>query len=176
MKYSMAQVENLTGIKGHTLRIWERRYSFLKPERTTSNIRFYSEEQLRMLLNIETLSRNGYRISKIDKMTLPEIDDAVVEILNKFPDENKDEINALTLSMLDLDENAFNQVFNRRIIRKGLQLTVTELIYPFLNHIGVLWEPIKPSLCRSILYQTSFVKKLFQPSTVFRWHQPMRQK
>lgn len=161
MKYSMAQVENLTGIKSHTLRIWERRYSFLKPERTKSNIRFYSDDQLRMLLNIETLSRNGYRISKIDQMSLDEINDSVVEILSKASTENKDEINALTLSMLDLDEEAFNKVFNRRIIRKGLQLTITELIYPFLKHIGVLWGASK-----AIPVQEHFISNLVRQKII----------
>ena len=67
--YSMTQVENLTGISAHTLRIWERRYSFLNPERTKTNIRFYSDDEVIKLLNVAILVRNGHRISKIDAMT-----------------------------------------------------------------------------------------------------------
>ncbi len=145
MKYSMAQVKILTGIKAHTLRIWERRYNFLKPDRTNSNIRYYSDEQLRMLLSVDTLNRNGYRISQIDKMSIEEINNQVIEIFSKDNTENKDEINALTSSMLGLNEEGFNKVFQRRVMRSGLLSTVTELIYPFLTHIGILWGASKTS-------------------------------
>ena len=71
--YSVAQVEALTGIKAHTLRIWERRYDFLTPERTSTNIRFYSDEQLKKLLNFGILVKNGYRVSKIEMMSVEEV-------------------------------------------------------------------------------------------------------
>ncbi len=145
MKYSMAQVEILTGIKAHTLRIWERRYNFLKPDRTHSNIRYYSDEQLRMLLSVDTLNRNGYRISQIDQMSMDEINNQVIQIFSKENTENKDEINALTASMLGLNEDEFNKVFQRSVMRSGLLMTITELIYPFLTQIGILWGASKAS-------------------------------
>ena len=67
--YTMAQIVALTGVKAHTLRKWETRYNFLEPERTDTNIRYYSDKQLKKLMNIGILTRNGYRISKIDKMS-----------------------------------------------------------------------------------------------------------
>lgn len=137
--YSMAQVENLTGISAHTLRIWERRYSFLEPERTKTNIRFYSDEELKKLLNIGILIRNGHRISKVDAMSDMQINELVTDILSNVSQENEDDLNALTISMLEMNEDEFNKIFQRRIMRKGLQNTITGLIYPFLNHIGVLW-------------------------------------
>lgn len=137
--YSMAQVENLTGISAHTLRIWERRYSFLTPERTETNIRYYSDKELKKLINIGILIRNGHRISKIDVMPDAEIYELVIDILSNVSEENEDEINALTLCMLEMNEDEFNKIFQRRAMRKGLQATITDLIYPFLNHIGVLW-------------------------------------
>ena len=137
--YSMAQVENITGISAHTLRIWERRYAFLEPERTATNIRFYSDNELKKLLNIGILIRNGYRISKVDAMPESQINDLVTNILSNVSEENEDELNALILCMLQMNEDEFNKIFQRRIMRKGLQKTITGLIYPFLNHIGVLW-------------------------------------
>ena len=135
----MAQVENLTGISAHTLRIWERRYSFLEPERTKTNIRFYSDEELKKLLNIGILIRNGHRISKVDAMPDSQINELVTDILSNVSVENEDDLNALTITMLEMNEDEFNKIFQRRIMRKGLQTTITGLIYPFLNHIGVLW-------------------------------------
>ena len=161
MKYSMTQVENLTGIKSHTLRIWERRYNFLKPARTQSNIRFYSEEQLKMLLNIDTLSRNGYRISKIAMMTADEINNHVVELMSLSSEETKDDINALVLSMLRMNERDFDSIFKKRVMRNGLLHAVKELIYPFLNHIGVLWGTDK-----AIPAQEHFISNLIRQKII----------
>lgn len=137
--YSMAQVETLTGISAHSLRIWERRYSFLRPRRTVTNIRYYSDKELVLLLNIGVLIRNGYKISKIDVMSDKERHEIITDILSNVSQEIEDEINALTLSMIEMNEYEFNKVFRRRTMRNGLQATITDLIYPFLNHIGILW-------------------------------------
>ena len=141
--YTMSQVETLTGISAHKLRMWERRYNFLTPERSSSNIRFYSDAQLRKLLNVGILTRNGFRISKIDKMTDEDIHLNVMQILSKTSDENEDEINALILCMMDFNEAEFSSIFQRNIIRKGFMETITQIIYPFLNHIGILWGTSK---------------------------------
>jgi len=139
-EYSMAQVELLTGISAHKLRMWERRYTFLKPMRSPTNIRFYSDQQLKKLINVGILNRNGFRISKIDKMSTLEVFENVTEILSNISEENSDEINALVLYMFELNEVAFNKVFQRSIMRKGFLSTITEIIYPFLNQIGILWS------------------------------------
>ena len=136
-KYTMAQIVALTGIKAHTLRKWETRYNFLDPERTDTNIRYYSGEQLKKLLNIAVLTRNGYRISKIDKMTDDEIHETISDGITEGHYEG--EISALIVSMLNMDEVGFNDVLRTQIVKKGLLATVTELIYPFLNQVGVLW-------------------------------------
>jgi len=161
MKYSMTEVENLTGIKAHTLRIWERRYHFLKPDRTDSNIRYYSDAQLRLLLNIDILSRNGYRISQIDKMSVDEINNQVILVMSQSSSENKDEINALTMSMLKMDEREFDQIFTRRVTRSGLLNAVKDLIYPFLNHIGILWGAEK-----AIPAQEHFISNLIRQKLI----------
>ena len=145
--YSMAQVEALTGIKAHTLRIWEQRYSFLNPSRTETNIRFFSDLQLIQLVNFGILLRNGYKISKVEKMPEDKIHELVDQIL-ALPDqdvdqEKKEDIQSLTLAMLTMDEMKFDEIFKLHVIRKGLLGTVRDLIYPFLHHIGILWNTQK---------------------------------
>ena len=145
--YSMAQVEALTGIKAHTLRIWERRFSFLNPSRTETNIRFYSDEQLIQLVNFGILLRNGHKISRVEKMSQDKIHDLVNQIL-ALPDQdidqkNIEDIQSLTLAMLVMDEIKFDEIFRVHVIRKGLVGAVRDLIYPFLHHIGILWNTQK---------------------------------
>jgi DNA-binding transcriptional MerR regulator len=159
--YSMAQVESLTDISAHTLRIWERRYEFLNPGRTKTNIRFYSDEELVKLLNIRVLIRNGHKISKIDNMSDSEINELVTEILTNIDAENQDEIDILITSMIEMNENEFNKIFQRRAMRKGLQATITDLIYPFLSHIGVLWKT-----CKIIPAQEHFITNLIRQKII----------
>ena len=145
--YSMAQVEALTGIKAHTLRIWERRYSFLNPSRTETNIRFFSDLQLIQLVNFGILLRNGHKISRVEKMSQDKIHDLVNQIL-ALPDQdidqkNIEDIQSLTLAMLAMDEIKFDEIFRVHVIRKGLLGAVRDLIYPFLHHIGILWNTQK---------------------------------
>jgi len=141
--YSVAQVEALTGIKAHTLRIWERRYDFLDPMRTATNIRYYSDAQLKQLLNFGILVRNGYRVSKLNKMTDEEVYEEVTKVLADPTSEASDEMKGLTLSMLEMNEEDFDNIFERQVIRKGFLRTITESIYPFLQYVGVLWTTNK---------------------------------
>jgi DNA-binding transcriptional MerR regulator len=142
-KYSMAQVETLTGIKAHTLRKWEERYSFLKPERTETNIRYYSDDILRKLLNISILVRNGYRVSVIDQMQEQEINDKVTEIVSVATDGFEDVVDALVASMIHMEEKEFNAIFRHQVVRQGLLSTFTNIIYPFLRQVGILWGTSK---------------------------------
>ena len=141
----MTQVETLTGINAHTLRIWERRYSFMKAHRTDTNIRYYSAEQLKTLLNVAILIRNGFRVSKIDKMKPEEIYQLVTEIQLSNTENVHDDINLLMVSMLEYNEEEFHKIFQKNVLRKGLLSTITELVYPFLNQVGVLWGTNKVS-------------------------------
>jgi DNA-binding transcriptional MerR regulator len=141
--YTMSQVETLTGIKSHTLRVWERRYSFLKPSRTASNIRFYSDEEVRKLLNISILLNNNYRISKIDNLNVDEFNELILNLKFNYSDKFEDDINRLILYMIDMDENAFEQVFQKNVMKNGLLTTMISLIYPFLNQVGLLWTTNK---------------------------------
>lgn len=146
--YSVAQVEALTGIKAHTLRIWERRYDFLTPMRTPTNIRYYSDEQLKKLLNFGILVRNGYRVSKLNKMSDEQVYEEVNKVLASPDSEGSDEMKGLTLSMLEMNEEDFDEIFERQVIRKGFFRTITESIYPFLQYVGVLWTTNKAMIAQ----------------------------
>ena len=137
-RYSIKDLEHLSGIKAHTLRIWEQRYGILKPERTDTNIRFYSDDDLKYLLNISILNSNGVKISRLAQMSREEIHQAV-EKLNTTTYTFESDISSLIISTIDLNEALFEQVFQQNIIKTGFERTITEIIYPFLEKIGILW-------------------------------------
>jgi len=157
--YSMAEIATLTGIKAHTLRKWESRYDFIIPYRTDTNIRYYSDKHLRKLLNIGILVRNGNRISQIDKMTDAEINEQVSNTL--VDSKNSDEIDALIISMIEMDELAFDKTIDRNVKSKGLMKTVTEVIYPFLNQIGILWTTHKAMPAQEHFISNLIRQKIF---------------
>lgn len=159
--YSMSQVEVLSGITAHKLRIWERRYEFVKPKRTETNIRLYSDQQLKKLINVGILDRNGFRISKIVKMSDDEIHENVTNILSNITSEYEDEINALIIHMMEYDERAFQSVFQKSIIRRGFLSTIVEVIYPLLNQIGILWGTSK-----IITSQEHFISNLIRQKVI----------
>ena len=148
ISYSVAQVEALTGIKAHTLRIWERRYDFLNPMRTATNIRYYSDEELKKLLNFGILVRNGYRVSKLNKMSDEEVFDEVTKVLANPNSESSDDMKGLTLSMLEMNEEEFDDIFERQVIRRGFLKAITESVYPFLQYVGVLWTTNKAMIAQ----------------------------
>ena len=161
--FTMAQIENITGINAHSLRIWERRYSFLKPFRTDTNIRYYNDEHLKSLLNISILTRNGMRISAIDKMSTETINEAVLDIVEKqSPNSNEDQIAALILAMLEFNENAFEKIFQRQVISDGFLKTMTDTIYPFMARVGSLW-----TTNRALPAQEHFVSNLVRQKIIY---------
>jgi DNA-binding transcriptional MerR regulator len=139
----MSQVETLTGIKSHTLRVWERRYSLLKPNRTATNIRFYSDDEVRKLLNISILLNNGYRISKINNLGEEEFNELILSLKSNYSEKFEDDINRLILYMIEMDEHSFEQLFQKNVMKNGLLTTIISLIYPFLNQVGLLWATNK---------------------------------
>ncbi len=137
--YSIAEVETLTGIQAHTLRIWERRYGIIKANRTDTKIRFYDDEQLKLLLNISILLNAGYRISKIDKLERQEIDNLVFDSMHENGTKTEGDIQGMVVSMLNMDEDLFHEIFNKYCEEFGILKTVEKLIYPFLFQVGLLW-------------------------------------
>ncbi|MEM6321423.1 MAG: MerR family transcriptional regulator [Bacteroidota bacterium] len=136
--YSIKDLEKLSGIKAHTIRIWEQRYSIIEPGRTQTNIRYYTDQDLKLLLNIALLNKNGIKISKIAKMRDEEILEKVAAI-SEINFENDVQLDALTLSMIEMDEYKFDRIVSTNIQQLGFERTMLEVIYPFLDKLGLLW-------------------------------------
>ena len=155
--FTIKDLANLSGIKAHTLRIWEQRYSFLKPNRTFTNIRYYTNEELKTILNIALLNKYGFKISHIDKMTEQEIKGKIVS-LNQLQAQQERIVNELIQQMIDLDIEAFEKTLNAYIVSKGIERTITQIIFPFLEKIGILWitnhiNPAQEHLVTNIIRQ-----------------------
>lgn len=138
-KYSIKDLELISGIKAHTLRIWEQRYCLLEPQRSHTNIRFYSNDDLKKILNISLLNKNGIKISKIAGFKDYEISEKIKALYLKDLNHN-DQINALIVSMIDLDENQFNQIISSNIIQIGFHATIEKVVFPFLQKTGIMWQ------------------------------------
>lgn len=138
-KYSIKELEQLSGIKAHTIRMWEKRYAIINPKRTDTNIRFYSDEDLKKIINVSLLNSNGFKISKIAEMTGHEIIRKVLEI-SETKNDNSIHINQLILAMINLDEAKFETALSGFFMRYNFEQTITEIVYPFLEKTGVLWQ------------------------------------
>lgn len=137
--YSIKDLEQLSGIKAHTLRIWEQRYNLLNPKRTETNIRFYDDKDLKHILNVSLLNKKGFKISKIASMDEKAIQEKVLK-LNELNSEYEDYLQALILSMIDFDELRFEKTVNLVILRVGFETAMFHIIYPFLKKVGILWQ------------------------------------
>ena len=136
--YTIKDLEKLCGVKAHTIRMWERRYNLLTPNRTASNIRFYKDEDLKMLFNIALLNKNGIRISRIAEMSAEEIADRVTEI-SKVNLEMHSQIDTMTISLIEMDEFKFDKIIRTNIEQIGFEKTMYEVIYPFLEKLSLMW-------------------------------------
>lgn len=138
-KYSIKDLERLTGIKAHTLRIWEQRYEILHPERTDTNIRYYNNEDLRRILNISLLNNNGYKISAIAKLTHVDIANEAEKFLNNYNKES-DQIENLMLCLMDLNEERFEKVISNSAHKFGFENAIEKIVFPFVKHLGNMWQ------------------------------------
>ncbi|NLF43861.1 MAG: MerR family transcriptional regulator [Bacteroidales bacterium] len=139
IRYSIHDIEKITGIKAHTIRIWEKRYGIVFPERTQTNIRYYCDEELKKIMNISTLNNNGYKISQIAIMSAEEINEKIIEISASSSD-YEIQINNLVVAMLELEEEKFEKTLSTGLIKLGFEKTFTHIIYPFLDKLGILWQ------------------------------------
>ena len=137
--YSIKDLENITGIKAHTLRIWEQRYGILRPERTETNIRRYCDEELKLLLNVSLLNKKGLKISGIARMTSAEICSKVRE-LSEAEADDKDYSRALLTAMLELSEREFECILDALIVKRDFEDVMLRVVYPFFHEVGVLWQ------------------------------------
>jgi len=138
-QYSIRDLEKLSGIKAHTIRVWERRFGILKQHRTETNRRRYGDSELRRIINISILHRNGFKISSISKLSVQEIEEKV-SFLSKDTNQYDTQIDSLTASIIDQNEKAVNELLIRNIINRGIEETFTDLVFPFLNKIGTMWH------------------------------------
>ena len=137
-KYFIKDIENITGIKAYTLRIWEQRYGMLVPKRTETNIRYYEEDDLKYMMNIAILNANGIKISRIAQMDRDEVQRKTLSISENNSGQQS-QISTLTSAMFDFDEREFNKTLSINILQLGMEQTTTQIIFPFLQHLGVMW-------------------------------------
>lgn len=159
--FTIKDLENLSGIKAHTLRIWEQRYSFLKPSRSFTNIRYYSSEELKIILNIALLNKYGYKVSHIDKMNAAEIKEKITALAQAEAQQERI-VNELVQTMVDVDLVSFEFVLNNYILYRGIEKTISQIIFPFLEKIGILWltnhiNPAQEHLVTNIIRQKLLV-------------------
>src|SRR6185503_13157614 len=156
-KFTIKDLENLSGIKAHTIRIWEQRYSFLKPNRTDTNIRYYSNDDLKTILNISILNKYGFKISHINKMSVTDVQARVAE-LNIGGAQQERIVNELIRMMVDLDTAGFEKILEKQIVANGIEKTIIKIIFPFFERIGILWQtghinPAQEHLTTNIIRQ-----------------------
>ena len=144
--FSIKNLENLSGIKAHTLRIWEKRYNLLEPERTDTNIRRYSLDSLRKLLNITLLYNHGFKISKIASLETTEIPKLVRSIALKANSEQVS-INAFKLAMINFDYELFDTNYEEILQHHNFEYLFMNIFMPLMKELGILWQTgaISPS-------------------------------
>ena len=136
--YSISDLEKISGIKSHTLRMWEQRYGILQPKRTPTNIRYYEDEDLQLILNIAFLNRNGYKISKIAAMSREDLMEKVSAVSDVQVGLDA-ELDVLTLSVIEMDEYKFTRILDSHIKHRGFERAMVEIVYPFLEKLSLLW-------------------------------------
>ena len=137
-QFSISDLEQLSGIKAHTIRMWEQRYNLLRPVRTATNIRTYCDDDLRRLLNVTTLCAQGQRISQVARLTDAEISQAVLASCDNAHDYHS-QVNALLAAMLGFDEPRLSKLLNDAAHRLGFEQMMLLVAYPLLQRIGLMW-------------------------------------
>ena len=137
--FSIKDLENLSGIKAHTIRIWEKRYNVLEPMRTDTNIRVYDTVGLQKLLNITLLHNHGYKISKISKFEPEKIPDLVKGIISN-KSVHSHAINAFKMAMMNFDQQLFIATYNSLLSEKSFREIFLNVFIPFMTELGILWQ------------------------------------
>ncbi len=167
--YSIKDLEKLTGVKAHTIRIWEQRYNLISPQRTETNIRFYTDEEVKRLLKVAALYHQGMKISKIASMDEASINAHILDI-KLSPGNEHAVLEKLTLAMIDLSEETFFSVFDTCIAERGFKETMIHIVYPFLQKVGVMWQvgdvhPAQEHFISNLIRQKliTAIDKLYRP-------------
>lgn len=155
--YTIKDLEKISGIKAHTIRIWEQRYQFLQPQRTETNIRTYSSDELKTILNVSLLNKYGFKISHIDKMSAEQMEEKILS-LNQIDAQKERVVNALIKEMVSLNMANFERQMDTYIGQKGIEKTIIEIIFPFMERVGILWitnhiNPAQEHLATNVIRQ-----------------------
>jgi DNA-binding transcriptional MerR regulator len=137
--YSIRELERLSGIKAHTIRIWEKRYNLIDPHRTNTNIRYYTDNDLKKILNVAVLNRQGIKISNIARLNDLELKEEIIRVTRSNHSEDTI-VDSLAIAMIDLDEYMLEAIIDKSISKIGFKSTVIDVFYPFLEKIGILWQ------------------------------------
>ena len=176
--FSIKNLENISGIKAHTLRIWEKRYNLLEPERTDTNIRRYSLDSLKTLLNVTLLYNHGFKISKIASLSEDEIPDLVRNIALKSNSEQVS-INAFKLAMINFDCELFDNNYDEILQHHNFEYVFIDIFMPLMKELGILWQtgaisPTHEHFITNLVKQKIHVQsELLKRTTNFKQDQPI---
>jgi MerR family transcriptional regulator, light-induced transcriptional regulator len=139
--FSIRDLENFSGIKAHTIRIWEKRYNILEPERTDSNIRTYNESELKKILNVAYLNRNGLKISKIARLDEDELTQQVMTVSSSSDNPDKDfQPGKILMSAIRFNEELFKETLLPFVRYKGIEEAYCRYLHPLLEKAKILWQ------------------------------------
>lgn len=159
-QYSIKDLEKLSGIQAHTIRIWEKRYHLVTPRRTSTNIRVYSDDDLKRLLNVSVLNHNGLKISKVAKLTDEEMKERILQ-LSADTSNADSQIESLIVAMVELNEVKFEASLKIQIDQLGMEQAFIRIIHPFLVKIGILWQTGNIQPAQEHLVSNIIKRKLF---------------
>ena len=137
--YSIKDLEVLSGIKAHTIRIWEKRYNLLAPQRTGTNIRFYTDDDLRRILNVSLLVRHGFKISKVAQWSDQNIRETILELTQSGSTES-DYIDRLLMYMINFDVAGFTNATNEVVEKMGMEEAISNVFFKLFTGIGTFWQ------------------------------------
>jgi len=172
--FSIKDLENLSGIKAHTIRIWEKRYQVLEPMRTDTNIRLYDISNLQKLLNITFLHEYGYKISKISNHTESEIQELVKQIVSSKNAKNH-AINAFKMAMMNFDQQLFLNTYNWLSEEKSFKEIFHQVFIPLLDEIGLLWQTDTISPAHEHFISYLIRQKIILNSEKLQFLEPVKQ-
>lgn len=161
--FSIKDIEAVSGIKSHTLRIWEQRYGIISPKRTDTNIRYYDDDDLKFIINISILNKQGMKISEIAKLSREQVNEAILKLTNQPQTSNSNShVKSLVSAMLSYDEYEFHKILTTNIIQQGIEATMMNIIFPFLVEVGILWQvgsvhPANEHFATNIIKQKLYV-------------------
>lgn len=138
-KYSIKDLEVLSGVKAHTIRIWEKRYGLLAPQRTTTNIRYYTDDDLRKIINVSLLIRNGHKISRIAVWDSARLQNEVMNLeQSSLPDHEC--ADQMISAIINFDLRTFDRLVSEYIDKHGLEEAYQKVFFKFLEKLGVYWH------------------------------------